>query len=159
MQKKVTIALFVFLVSALGVVLLNLLNVEDRNVQIDLQYLSTSQIKTEERLKSRTWIEAFADSKESEFSFPVNELYMQIDLKKYIPPKVKSYRLVVDRADRYSLFCIVQILSQMNLPYIVEKRDKIPTIYIGSKTRDLLNSVVQKLKDYDIESRIEEIWL
>ena len=159
MQKKVTIALFVFLVSALGVVLLNLLNVEDRNVQIDLQYLSTSQIKTEERLKSRTWIEAFAGSKESEFSFPVNELYMQIDLKKYIPPKVKSYRLVVDRADRYSLFCIVQILSQMNLPYIVEKRDKIPTIYIGSKTRDLLNSVVQKLKDYDIESRIEEIWL
>ena len=159
MQKKVTIALFALLIFTLGVILLNLLSIEDRSVQIDSQYLSPLQIKSEERLKSRTWAEALASSKESKFSFPVNEFYMQIDLKKYIPPKIKSYRLVVDRADRYSLFCIVQILSQMNLPYVVEKRDKIPTIYIGSKTRDLLNSVVQRLKDYDIESRIEEIWL
>jgi len=159
MQKKVTIALFALLVITLGMVLSNLLNEDSGSMQIDAQYLSPSQKKSEVKLKSRTWSEALAVSKETKFSFPVNELYMQIDLKKYIPPKVKSYKLVVDRADRYSLFCIVQTLSQMKLPYVVEKIDEVPTIYIGSKTEDALENVVNKLKDYDIESKIIEVWL
>ena len=45
----------------------------------------------------------------------------------------------------------------MNLPYAVEKRDEIPIIYVGSKTKNLLSSVVEKLKDYDIESKIVEV--
>ena len=159
MQKKVTIALFTLLIISLGVVLSNLLNEETSSVYIDEQYLSPSQKKSEETVKNRTWSEALAISKETKFSFPVNELYMQIDLKKYIPPKVKSYKLIVDRADRYSLFCIVQTLSQMNLPYVVEKKESVPTIYVGSKTENSLKSVVKKLKDYDIESKIIEVWL
>jgi hypothetical protein len=159
MQKKVTLALFTLLIVVLGMVLLNLLNDESGSIHIEAEYLSPSQKKSEEVLKSRTWSEALASSKDSKFSFPVNELYMQIDLKKYIPPKVKSYRLVVDRTDRYSLFCIVQTLSQMNLPYVVEKRDRVPIIYVGSKTENSLKNVVQKLKDYDIESKIVEVWL
>lgn len=159
MQKKVTIALFSLLIIVLGTVLVNLLNEDTSSVNIDAQYLSPLLKKSEEPLKNRTWSEALAVSKDTKFSFPVNELYMQIDLKKYIPPKVKSYRLVVDRADRYSLFCIVQTLSQMNLPYVVEKKDRTPTIYVGSKTQNSLESVVKKLKDYDIESKIVEVWL
>lgn len=159
MQKKVTIALFVLLIVALSSILLNLLKDDNSNIRVDAQYLSPSQKKSEETLKTRTWSEALAVSKETKFSFPVNELYMQIDLKKYIPPKVKSYRLVVDRADRYSLFCIVQTLSQMNLPYVVEKKDRVPNIYVGSKKEESLKKVVDKLKDYDIESKIEEVWL
>ncbi len=159
MQKKVTIALFALLIVALSMVLLNLLNEEVSSVQIDAQYLSPSQKKSEEVKKERTWSQSLAGAKETKFSFPVNELYMQIDLKKYIPPKVKSYRLIVDRADRYSLFCIVQTLSQMNLPYVVEKKDKTPIIFVGSKTKNSLKSVVSRLKDYDIESKIVEVWL
>ena len=159
MQKKVTIALFTLLVIILGVVLSSLLNEETGSVYSDAQYLSSSQKKSEEILKNKTWSEALAVVNETKFSFPVNELYMQIDLKKYISPKVKSYRLVIDRADRYSLFCIVQTLSQMNLPYVVEKRDEVPIIYVASKTKNLLGSVIEKLEDYDIESKIVEVWL
>ena len=159
MQKKVTIVLFALLVVSLSMVLLKLLNEEVSGVQIDAQYLSPSQKKSEVVKKERTWSQSLAGAKEAKFSFPVNELYMQIDLKKYIPPKVKSYRLIVDRADRYSLFCIVQTLSQMNLPYVVEKKDKIPIIFVGSKTKKSLKSVVSRLKDYDIESKIVEVWL
>ena len=107
MQKKVTITLFALLVVILGIVLSSLLNEETGSVYNDAQYLSSSQKKSEEILKNKTWSEALAVVNETKFSFPVNELYMQIDLKKYISPKVKSYRLVIDRADRYSLFCIV----------------------------------------------------
>jgi len=159
MQKKVTLALFVLLIISLSWFLINLLSEDNSNVQIDAKYLSPSQIKSEETLKNKTWTQELANSKESKFSFPVNELYMQIDLKKYVPPKVKSFRLVVDRADRYSLFCIVQTLSSMNLPYVVDKKNKVPIIHVSSKTKDSLKSVIQKLKDYDIESKIIEVWL
>jgi len=159
MQRKVTLSLFVLLIIALGAFLSNLLSDDNSIVQIDEQYLSPLQQKSKDIHKNRTWSEALVSSKKAKFSFPINELYMQIDLKKYIPPKTKSYRLVVDRADRYSIFCIVQTLSQMNLPYVVEKKDKVPLIYVGSKTDKSLEKVVDKLKDYDIESKIIEVWL
>jgi len=159
MQKKVTLALFALLVITLSWVLINLLNEDNSKVQIDAEYLSPSQIKSEEKLKTKTWAQELANSNESKFSFPVNELYMQIDLKQYVPPKVKSFRLVVNRADRYSLFCIVQTLSSMNLPFVVDKKNKVPVIHVSSKTEDSLKGVVQKLKDYDIESKIVEVWL
>lgn len=159
MQKKVTLALFVLLVVILSWVLMNLLSEDNSKVQIDAQYLSPSQIKSEVKLKNKTWTQELANSNESKFSFPVNELYMQIDLKQYVPPKTKSFRLVVDRADRYSLFCIVQTLSSMDLPFIVDKVNKVPVIHVSSKTADSLQGVVKKLKDYDIESKIVEVWL
>lgn len=159
MQKKVTAAIFILLVISLGMILVNLLNDDNSSVRVDAQYLSPSQIKSEEPLKNKTWTQELANSTESKFSFPVNELYMQIDLKSYIPPKVKSFRLVVDRADRYSLFCIVQTLSSMDLPFVVDKKNNIPIIHVSSKTESSLKKIVLKLKDYDIESKIIEVWL
>jgi len=159
MQKKVTLALFAILVIALGFILNNLLKDNNSSIQIDAKYLSPSQTKSVKIVKHKTWSQELANSKDAKFSFPVNELYMQIDLKKYIPPKVKSFRLVVDRVDRYSLFCIVQTLSSMNLPFVVDKNEKVPMIYVGSKTKNSLKSVVEKLKNYDIKSKIIEVWL
>lgn len=159
MQKKVTLALFVVLVIVLGVVLINLLNEDSNEVHVSAEYLSPSQKNNQKPLENKTWTQELAGSNKSTFSLPVNELYMQIDLKEYVAPKIKSFRLMVDRADRYSIFCIVQTLSSMNLPYIVEKKNTIPIVYVGSKTKDSLNVVVEKLKDYDIESKIVEVWL
>lgn len=159
MQKKVTLALFAILVIVLGVILVDLLNEDIGDVRVSAEYLSPSQIKGEEPIENKTWAKNLASSSTSEFSFPVNELYMQIDLKEYVPPKVKSFRLVVDRADRYSLFCIVQTLSSMNLPYVVEKKGQIPIVYVSSQSEKPLSKVTEKLKDYDIESKIVEVWL
>jgi len=159
MQKKVTLALFTLLIIMLGVVLYSLLNEEESEVLISDSYLSPSSKIKKEDMKARGWTENLAGASKTNFSYPVNELFMQIDLKTYVPPKTKSYRLVVDKADRYSIFCIVQTLSSMNLPFVLEKRDRVPVVYVGSKTKDKLLHVVKKLKDYDIESKIIEVWL
>lgn len=84
---------------------------------------------------------------------------MQIDLKKYVPPKVKFFRLIVDKTDRYSLFCILQTLSSFNLPFVLEKESKYPNVYVTSKSKQSLIKIVSRLKEYDIESKIEEVWL
>jgi hypothetical protein len=159
MQKRVTIVLFVFIVATLGLILSSLLSGEDSSVHVDKKYLSPLETKSEERIRSRTWSEALAKSNEIIFSFPINELYIKIDLKEYTPPKTKTYRLVVDRADQYSLFCVVQTLSKMRMPHVVEKKDKTLSVYVGSETKQPLKNVVEKLKEYNIESKIMEIWL
>jgi len=159
MQKKVLIALFSLLTILLSVILINLLNEEIGNIEVSAKYPSPSLSNNKLEFTQASWSEEMANSKDSQFSFPVNELFMQIDLKTYIPPKVKSFRLVIDRYDRYSLFCVVQTLSSMDLPYILEKKNKVPNIHVGSKTKESLDKVVNKLKDYDIESKIIEVWL
>jgi len=160
MQKKVTVALFILIIFALGVVLTSLLNKESDEVLIDAQYLSPSQKRSgKDVLEAKTWAQSLAGSDKTRFTFPVNELFMKIDLRTYVPPKIKSYRLVVDRADRYSLFCIVQTLSGMNMPYVIEKQNNIPIIHVSSKTEDNLKEIVNKLRHYDIESKIKEVWL
>ncbi len=159
MQKKVLITLFTLLVFGLAWVLINLLNQEESSMDTVHEYLSPSQKQVVQVQKNQTWTEDLAQANNAKFQFPVNELFMQIDLKSYVPPKVKFFRLVIDRTDRYSLFCIVQTLSSMNLPFVLEKKSKNPDIYVTSKTEDSLNTVVKRLKEYDIESKIVEVWL
>lgn len=109
--------------------------------------------------KETIWIKEMAHKDSREFIFPVNELFMQIDLQGGDGGKVKSFRLVIDRADRYSLFCIVQTLSSMKLSYVVIKEDKIPIVFVQEKTMKALDRVVQELEKYDIKSKIIEVFL
>ncbi|MBL0686366.1 MAG: hypothetical protein JJV95_06175 [Sulfurospirillum sp.] len=139
--------------------MLALLYNESDSVYVDTQHIAPLETKSEELVKRRTWSEILANSNDNVFLFPVNELYMQIDLREYIEPKMKSYKLIVDRTDRYSLFCIVETLSAMDLPYVLEKKDIGSAIYVGSKTEKSLNGAVEKLKDYDIEAKVVEVWL
>lgn len=159
MQKKLTMGLFLLLIVILGLVLTSLLSSKDSSMHIELKSLSPSQGYNKEPSKHRTWSESLAGSKDAKFFFPVNELFIKIDLKKYTPQKIKSYKLVVDRADQYSLFCIVQTLSQMELPFVIEKRDGVILVYVASKTEDLLKDAIERLREYDIESKIVEEWL
>lgn len=159
MQKKVLIGLFTLLILGLAWVLMNLLNQEEKNIEISREYLSPTQMQITQTQKEQTWLKELADSSTAKFQFPVNELFMQIDLKNYVPPKVKFFRLVIDRTDRYSLFCIIQTLSSLNLPFVLEKKSKNPDIFVTSKTQESLDIVVKKLKEYDIESKIVEVWL
>ena len=107
----------------------------------------------------RVWVKELAQKDAREFIFPVNELFMQIDLHGITGEKVKSYRLVIDRIDRYSLFCVVQTLTSFNLSYMVVKEDKAPFIYVQEKNEKGLDKVVAELEKYDIKSKIVEVWL
>lgn len=160
MQKKVLLAFFTLLIIGLGMVLSNLLNSDEINVQITQEYLSpTQKTQSKDINAQKTWTQELANTNNVDFKFPVNELFMQIDLKTYVPPKVKFFRLIIDRTDRYSLFCILQTLSSFNLPFVLEKETQTPNVFVTSKTKEKLLSVVERLKEYDIESKIVEVWL
>jgi hypothetical protein len=162
MQKKVLGALFLLLFVGVGFFLSKLLH-QDVDVNVEVaryEPYKTQEIKQETSQKA--WIKEMAHKDVREFVFPVNELFMQVDAfgqKSGSVGKVKSFRLVIDRADRYSLFCIIQTLTSLRLPYMVIKEDKVPLIYIEEKSEKQLENVVLELEKYDIKSKIVEVWL
>lgn len=162
MQKKVLGALFLLLFVGVGFFLSKLLNHETDVKEEVAKYEPSKTQEIKQETSQNVWIKEMAHKDAREFIFPVNELFMQIDAygqKGGSAGKLKSFRLVIDRADRYSLFCIVQTLTALHLPYMVIKEDKIPIIYIEEKSEKQLDKVVLELEKYDIKSKIVEVWL
>ena len=162
MQKKVLGALFLLLFVGVGFFLTKLLHNEADVKVDDAKYESPKKPEIKQEIAQNVWIKEMAHKDAREFIFPVNELFMQIDAygqKSASVGKLKSFRLVIDRADRYSLFCIIQTLNALHLPYMVIKEDKIPIIYIEEKSEKQLDKVVLELEKYDIKSKIVEVWL
>lgn len=161
MQKKVLGAFFLLLFVGVGFFLSHLLD-KEVDVKIDTaQYEPSPLPKINQTSQENAWIKEMAQKDSREFIFPVNELFMQIDLNNAPSGsgKTKSFRLVIDRADRYSLFCIIQTLTALRMPYIVIKEDKVPSIFVEAKSEKTLESVVLELEKYDIKSKIVEVWL
>lgn len=159
MQKKILGIFFLILFLSISFLLYKLLNQKIEIKEDFAKVESPTKIKIPSEPKETIWIKEMAHKDSREFIFPVNELFMQIDLQGGDGGKVKSFRLVIDRADRYSLFCIVQTLSSMKLSYVVIKEDKIPIVFVQEKTMKALDRVVQELEKYDIKSKIIEVFL
>lgn len=162
MQKKVLGGIFLLLFGGVGFFLYTLLR-SPSELSVETPQYETPQVPvTQKTTSEKAWIKEMAHQDAREFVFPVNELFMQIDAfgqKSGGVGKVKSFRLVIDRADRYSLFCIIQTLTSLHLPYMVVKEDKVPLIYIEEKSEKQLENVVAELEKYDIKSKIVEVWL
>ena len=162
MQKKVLGAFFSLLFIGVGVLFYKLLHQEIEVKEDVAKYESPKKPEIKQNTQEKVWIKEMAHQDAREFIFPVNELFMQIDAygeKGLGTGKMKSFRLVIDRADRYSLFCIIQTLTSLRLPYMVIKEDKVPIIYVEEKSQKQLDKVVAELEKYDIKSKIVEVWL
>ncbi|MBE0491849.1 MAG: hypothetical protein IBX44_06320 [Sulfurospirillum sp.] len=159
MQKKVLLALFSILTLVIVGLLASLLQHEELIFQTSKEYPTPVQPQPNSLLTPQGWVKDFAIANTNTYQFAVNELSLQIDLKSFIPPKVKSFRLVIDKTDRYSLFCIAQTLASFDLPFVIEEKSKNPDIYITTQDSVILKDIVKRLNEYDIDSKMTEIWL
>lgn len=156
MQKKILGTFFLILFLGVGLFLNRLLH-QEAEVKMDVaEYSTPPTIPSPEPPKEKVWIKELAQKDSREFIFPVNELFMQIDLHGPDGTKQKLFKLVIDRADRYSLFCLVQTLSALQLSYVVIKENKLPIVYVKDKNIKRLEAAVQELEKYDIKSKIIE---
>ncbi|MDD3324157.1 MAG: hypothetical protein PHN38_03420 [Sulfurospirillaceae bacterium] len=159
MQTKILGTFFTIIFVGILVLFYKLLNQSDEPRVEFTEYLSPSKKTIKKAPEDAMWVKELAQKDNKEFSFPVNELFMQIDLRESISRKIKSYKLVIDKADTYSLFCIVQTLSTFDLPYVIVKEQKAPMIYLSDKSDTVLKKIVVELEKYDIKSKIIEVWL
>ena len=158
MQKKVLITLFAVLLFGLIGIIYNFFNYSDHDIVRSKEYLSPLEKKQKKQSLSKSWIESLVKNKKSSYQYPVNELFMHIDLQRYIPPKTKSYQLMIQNVDRYSLFCVMQILQDFKIPFVISKQGTIQSIYMGSNNNKKLEKIGKELMRYDISSKITEVW-
>lgn len=159
MQKKVLIACFITLIGVMAGVFVGLFSFANDEVAQSIQYDPPKKQTTPEKLVVQSWADKMAKTSSRDFFLPVNELFIQLDLRDAEAPKERFFQLLIDRTDRYSQFCIVQTLSSYALPYVFVKDKEEQSIYVNTKTKEALVNVVEKLKEYDIESTIKEVWL
>ena len=102
----------------------------------------------------KVWLNHFSQTQRLGYFYPVNEVYIKIDLDEKIT-KVITYKLSAPLLDPYQLFCLKEELKQHKLKYFLEKDANGVELLIFSKNIDKLNSLVKVLKNYQISAMIE----
>lgn len=103
--------------------------------------------------KPSVWLDNLSKSERLSYSYPVDEIYLDIDLTKEIVD-VETYKLTALLKDPYQLFCIKQELKKMNLQYSLKKDKKGLELLIVSKKLSQLKVLVKSLKNYQINANV-----
>lgn len=102
----------------------------------------------------KVWLEHFSKSEKLGYSYPVNEVYVKVNLKEKIT-KTITYKLYAKILDPYQLFCLKEELKNHKLKYHLKKENMNVVLFIYSQNVDKLNKLVKVLKDYKITAKIE----
>jgi len=102
----------------------------------------------------QVWINHFSNTKRLGYFYPVNEVYLKVDLKEKIT-KTITYRLSAPILDPYQLFCLKEELKRHTLKYFLKKNKTRVELLIFSKNRNKLKSLIKILKNYQISAIIK----
>ncbi len=139
----VGVALFIlfFLVS---------INSEEEIVDTKPLALKTEAVSSK---PEKLWLNHFSKSERLGYFYPVNEVYVKLDLDEKII-KTITYKLSAKLLDPYQLFCLKEELQRHRLKYFFKKDRQGVDLLIYSQNVDKLNKLVQVLKNYKIKASI-----
>ncbi|MBD3797333.1 MAG: hypothetical protein IE887_06265 [Campylobacterales bacterium] len=120
--------------------------VDDKPLELKTELLPTKPEKI--------WLNHFSESERKGYSYPVNEVYVKLDLDEKIT-KTKTFKLSAKVQDPYQMFCLQEELKQHKLKYYLKKDKQGIDLFIYSQNVDKLNNLVKVLKNYKILAQIE----
>ena len=100
------------------------------------------------------WLNHFSKTERLGYFYPVNEVYIEIDLNEKIT-KTITYKLSAPILDPYQLFCLKEELKRHSLKYYLKRNKGMIELLIFSKNKDKLDSLVRVLKNYQISATIK----
>lgn len=89
----------------------------------------------------------------SKYIPPSNLIYIKVDDKIDV---TKSLKIVIDRCDAYSIFCVTRVVKELDIGATILKNGDIGIIYLASENKNLANQIIENLKRYNIHSKIKE---
>lgn len=119
----------------------------------DIQPIKNSEIIVKEK-PNESWLNNFSEIQRKGYFYPVNEIYVSIDLDEKIT-KTIIYKLSAPILDPYQIFCLKAELKNHNLKYSLKKQKNSVELLIFSKDRKKLSSLVHVLKKYQISATIK----
>jgi hypothetical protein len=156
-KKVVLISVFAGLTLFVIVVIVRVL-IYANNIDATLEPLELN--KQEQNFASEIgskWAQELANVKQREFSAAVNDLYLSSKLIRVIKDSERVYQLTIDKADRYSLFCIDRVLINQKIKYSLTRDSKSVKLFVVSHDKKKLQQIVQELKKYEINSNLKEV--
>ncbi|HIP13992.1 MAG TPA: hypothetical protein EYG74_00705 [Sulfurimonas autotrophica] len=141
---------------AIGValfILFFLVSINSEEESVDTQPLV---LKNEIVLKKpeKLWLNHFSKSERLGYFYPVNEIYVTLDLNEKIT-KTITYKLSAKIQDPYQLFCLKEELDRYKLKYFLKKDKEGIDLLIYSQKVDKLKKLVNVLKNYKIKAHLE----
>ncbi len=102
----------------------------------------------------KAWLNHFSKTQRLGYFYPVNEVYIKVDLNKKIINPI-TYELSASLLDPYQLFCLKEELKQHKLRYYLKKERNKIELLIYSKNKSRLDSLVKVLGNYKITAKIK----
>jgi len=127
------------------------INSENDYVESEPLFLEQNATNIESQ---KSWLNHFSKSERMGFYYPVNEVYIKVDLNEKIIKHI-TYKLSAKVLDPYQLFCLKEELKQHGLKYYLMQDKTVINLLIYSQDVNKLNSLVAILKNYKISASVE----
>lgn len=101
----------------------------------------------------RRWLDRLAKNERQGYFYPVNEIYVELDLDQRLVNE-KRHRLTARLRDPYQLFCLKQELREHKLHYTLKNEDKGADLLVYSKDEAKIKAFLLSLKKYQITATI-----
>jgi len=115
-----------------------------------------STLLDETNESSNGWMNGLHLTKEKEYSYPINEVVIEMDTPLSIL-KSHKYHLVVLLKDSYEFFCLKQELKNTNLSYLLNQEGSAMSVEIDSDDYNALANLLLKLKTYQISATLSPV--
>jgi len=130
-----------------------LISINSSVESIDNEPLSLEDNVTQTKPES-IWLNHFSKTERLGYSYPVNEVYVKIDLDEKII-KTITYKLQASVLDPYQIFCLKEELRRHKLKYYLTQNKKKMELFIYSQNVNKLNALVKILKNYQISATVK----
>ena len=107
-----------------------------------------------QKKSEKLWLNHFSQTEKLGYSFPVNEVYIKVDLDEKIT-KTITYSLSAAVLDPYQIFCLKEELKQHKLKYYLNQDKHKMELLIYSQDVNKLNKLVKVLKNYQISAIVK----
>ncbi len=134
-------------------IVLFLISINSEDKFIEFEPLTLKE-KVVQKKPEKVWLDHFSKTQRLGYFYPVNEVYIKIDLDEKITNSIR-YKLSAPHLDPYQLFCLKEELKHHELKYFLKKDKDGVELLIFSKNIDKLNSLVKVLKNYQISAYIK----
>jgi len=104
-------------------------------------------------LTENRWLDTLAQHERQGFFYPVNEIYVELDLNQRLVSE-KTYRLSALLRDSYQLFCLKQELNRYQLRYTLKHEKKATELLVYSRDEAKIKAFLNSLKNYQITASI-----
>lgn len=99
------------------------------------------------------WISHFSKSGEEDYLYPVNEVTLKLDMGDK-SNDLDLYRLTIKPKNSDELLQCKEELKKTDLPYVMQNEEDAKILTVDSTDKSQLQSLVTKLKTYQITAKI-----